>query len=175
MTRRIQRLIGGLVGVLVMVGTSVPAAHAWRPFAPTSFWNQPLKANAPLDPNSGALVTELRRQVAWGTSIATATWGVPVYNVPLSQPTVRVTLDQPPGDPDAPRLQAALEAVPIPPNAKPAAGTDGHLAIYQSRTETYWELFRAHKEADGWHASWGGRIEHQDQSPGYFVERQWGA
>ncbi len=157
----------------MVLGTA--PAHAWRPFAPDSFWNSTLARSVPLDPSSAALVAELNRQVTWGTTVATTSYSVPIYNVPLGQKLVHVTLDTPAGDLDAPRLQAALDAVPIPTGARPAAGTDGHLVVYQERTETIWELFRAHLEPDGWHASWGARVLHQDTSPGYLAERSWGA
>jgi hypothetical protein len=146
---------------------------ASRPFAPTSFWNAPLPANAPLDPGSGALVSELRRQLTLGAPwINTTSYSTPVYRVPATQPTVRVALDVP----YAP-LQQAWQAVPIPANARPSGGTDGAMVVWQPATDTMWEFWRARRTGGAWHARWGGRMTQVSQSPGYYAgaQRNWGA
>ena len=71
-------------------------------------------------------------------------------------------------------LQTALNAgVPIPSDAKPAAGTDGHMTVYQPSSDTLWEFWQASKKADGWHASWGGVITNVSRSPGYYTNASW--
>ena len=40
-----------------------------------------------------------------------------------------------------PSLQAALSAVPIPPDAQPAAGPDAEITIYQPSSDTLWKMF----------------------------------
>jgi hypothetical protein len=149
-----------------------PAGAPSRPFAPDSFWNAPLAADAPIDPASGSLVTELRRQLDLGAPwINTTQYSVPVYRVPADQPTVRVTLDiayQP--------LQQAWEAVPVPTNARPAGGTDGAMVIWQPSTDTLWEFWLMQRSNGTWHARWGGRMTGVSTSPGYYTgaERNWG-
>src|SRR6185503_7583435 len=72
------------------------AAHAGdgRFFAPSSVWNRRLPANAPVAPNSGALVAGLRQQVrSAGPWIATSDFSVPVVRVGARQRRVRVKLD----------------------------------------------------------------------------------
>ena len=65
--------------------TAVPVP---RPFAPTSFWNAPLAADAPLDPASGAYVADLRRMLTrWRPWINTTRYSAPVYTVPAGQPS----------------------------------------------------------------------------------------
>jgi hypothetical protein len=159
------------LAVLVLLTTSAIAftapspALAALPFSPTSFWNAPLAGAAPVAPDSATLVAELERQVASaGAWINTYQYSTPVYTVPADQPTVRVQLDN-----GYPPLQADLESVPLPANASPAAGTDAHLTVYQPSTDTLWELWKAARQADGWHARWGGRMTNVSTSPGYFA------
>jgi hypothetical protein len=144
---------------------------AARPFAPTSFWNTPLTEDAELDARSDDYVGELQRQLTqWVPYLNTTKYSSPVYEVPADQPTVHVTLDQ-----YNPKLSAALAQVPIPPDAQAAEGTDAHLAVWQPSTDTMWELWRAAKRADGWHAAYGGRMTGVSKNPGYFSDPPWGA
>lgn len=154
------------IGLLDVV-TPVPAGI--RAFAPTSVWNQPLTAGAALDPASDRLVGALRGELARempvrsGPWIATHSYSVPVYTVGADVPAVHVTLDT-----LKPELQRAFDAVPIPAGARAAAGTDQHLVIYRPATDTMWEFWHARLLADGWHAGWGGRMEHVSSDPGYY-------
>lgn len=183
--RRCVSLVAGLAALAALAPSGGPggaaAAHAAladapappRFFAPGSFWNRALDGSAPLDARSGAYVGELIRQVkAHDPWINTTRFSTPVYTVPAAQPTVRVALDTG----NAP-LQKAWEAVPIPPEARAAAGTDGHLVVHQPSTDTMWEFWKAGLNAAGWHARWGGRITQVSRSPGYFraADASWGA
>jgi hypothetical protein len=148
-----------------------------RLFGADSVWNRPLASNASVDPRSGPLVRSLDREIEQefrvGPSpyIQTVTDSTPVYRVPGDQPTVRVTLDklQPYGQ----SLARALQAVPIPSGAQPAAGGDAHMTIWQPSTNKLWELWKAHRTADGWHAAWGGAMDDVSRSPGYFDAQSW--
>ena len=152
-----------------------PVPPAPQLFAPDSVWNAPLPATAPLDPASSVLVKTLGDTVAqnnaagWGTWISTAGTS-PLYTVSDSQPTVRVQLDA--GSWKI-GLQKTFEAVPIPPIAQPAAGADAHMTVWQPSTNHLWEFFKASKQADGWHASFGGTMANVAQSPGYFNTDSW--
>jgi hypothetical protein len=144
-----------------------------RPFAPDSFWNAPLPADVPLDPASNGLVAELRRQLNIGAPwINTTSYSTPVYRVPADQPTVRVTLDIP-----YQPLQKAWDAVPVPPDARAAGGTDKAMVIWQPATDTLWEFWLMERRDGSWHARWGGRMTDVSHSPGYYTgtERNWGA
>ncbi|MGN6587503.1 MAG: hypothetical protein ACTHKT_08550 [Solirubrobacterales bacterium] len=146
-----------------------------RFYAATSYWNRPLPADAPLDPSSEALTGALRAEIASefeehrGPAINTTEWSVPLYRVPAGQPLVKVTLDAP----HAPALQEAFEQVPVPPDAKPAAGTDAKLVIWQPATDKVWEFWRASLRADGWHAGWGGATEDVSEAAGYYGPKSW--
>jgi hypothetical protein len=152
-----------------------PQPPAPRLFSPSSVWNAPLPADASVDPASPVLVNTLRNTVAqnqsagWGPWISTSETS-PLYTVPANQPTVRVKLD---AGAWATGLQQTFEAVPIPANAQPAAGPDAHMTVWQPSTDRLWEFFKASKQADGWHASFGGAMNNAAESPGYYDQNSW--
>jgi hypothetical protein len=159
----------------VSAPTPAPPIALPRLFAPDSVWNAPLAPTVPLDPSNATLVRTLQDTVAqnlaagWGPWIGTDGTS-PLYTVPANQPTVRVTLDA--GAWNG-ALQQALDAVPMPPNAQPAAGPDGHLTVWQPSTDRMWEFFQARRMADGWHASYGGAMANVSGSPGYYDASSW--
>jgi hypothetical protein len=157
--------------VVVMLGSVIPAAHAAdRPFSPTSFWNAPLAADAPLDGNSAAMVTRLRGLLnTYEPYINTTQYSTPVYTVGADQPRVHVTLDN-----LSLTLQNAFDSVPLPANAIPSAGTDGNLVLWDPSTDTIWDFWRLRQAADGWHAVYGGRLQNASTSNGVFPNL-WGA
>lgn len=159
----------------VAPGPIVSKAGASTLFAPTSVWNAPLSDTAPIDPSSDSLVKTLTDTVAqnvaagWGPWIETKNTSS-YYVVPADQPTVRVAFDAASWKAT---LQQAFEAVPIPPNAVPGGGPDAHMTIYQPATDRMWELFQASRQADGWHASFGGAMSSASTSPGYYDAASW--
>jgi len=149
-----------------------------RLFAADSVWNACLPANAPIDSRSRemaeGLLHEVNRETSAGTGpyIQTDSYSTPLYVVRAKQPVVRVSLD----DPHAAwrrGLQRAFRKVPIPRRARPAAGTDAHMTVWQPSRDRLWEFWQARRGHDGWHASWGGAMKHVSQSPGYFDARSW--
>lgn len=154
--------------------TRLPGAEL---FAIDSVWNAPLAADAPIDPSSPRLVAALMREAERerrarnGAWIQTTDYSTTIYRVAADRPTVRVVLDN--DRPWARTLSRALRAVPIPPGARPAAGTDAHITIWQPSSDRLWELWKARREADGWHAAWGGAIERVSRSPGYYTPDSW--
>jgi hypothetical protein len=147
-----------------------------RLFAPDSVWNAPLAASAPLDPASDMLVQKLQDTVAQNIADQSGPWiqtsdsSTPLYIVPASQPAVRVRVHT---GWWGRTLQTALKAVPIPDDAAPAAGPDRHITIWQPSKDRLWELFKARRLADGWHADFGGAIARVSRSPGYYTKRSW--
>jgi hypothetical protein len=154
---------------------SAPVAH-FRFFSPASIWNTPLAASAPLDPSSAKVMApfgaEVRDEIreGKGPAINTTAYSVPVYTVPKTQPTVRVELRR---DSTATALRAAWSAVPLPPNARPAAGTDAHLVVWQPSSDQLWEFWRLRHREDGWHADWGGAIRDASSNPGVYYPSAW--
>ena len=159
-------------------GDDRPEPAGPRLFAPDSVWNEPLAADAEIDPASRSAVADLaaeierEKRLGIGPWVGTVLASTPLYVVPKDQPRVRVTVDDT-GVPGARRLQRAFAAVPIPPNAKPARGTDAHLTIWQPSTDSMWEFWKAHELADGWHAGWGGAMRNVADNPGYYGPNAW--
>jgi hypothetical protein len=145
-----------------------------RPFAPSSFWNTALEPDQPIDDRSDAMVRELVAQVGeFGAWINYDSWSVPVYVVPEGQDLVPVTHD----NPNNPELKALLRVgVPIPDEARPADGDDGHLVVWQPATDTMWEFWAMRREGGGWVAGHAGIIEAVSRSQGFFEGSDyWGA
>jgi hypothetical protein len=109
-------------------------------------------------------------EIKKGPAINTTSWSVPVYTVPAEQPTVKVTLES---ASENPALQAAWDAVPLPPNAEPAAGTDKHLVVWQPSTNKLWEFWRLEKIEAGWEASAGGAIQNASSDSGAYGPEAW--
>src|ERR1700722_18376026 len=134
----------------------------FRFFSATSFWNESLPSNAPLDGDSAAMVASFDQELTkeeevkrGPANINTTAWSVPVYTVPAYEPAVRVVLE---GASKTSTLQAAWEAVPLPANAQAAAGSDKHLLVWQPSTDKLWEFWGLLRVGETWHASWGGAI-----------------
>jgi hypothetical protein len=151
----------------------------FRFFSPTSFWNESLPADAPLDPSSavvvGALAEEVthEQEIEKGPTINTTSWSVPVYTVPANQPLVKITQTFPYGGKVNPALQAAWNAVPLPADAQPAAGTDKHLVVWQPSTNKLWEFWHLEDTEEGWQAKWGGAIQDVSSDSGAYGPEAW--
>jgi len=150
-------------------------AGPFRFFAPTSFWNEPVPADAPLDPSSSALVTALNEDELTeestkdGPTINTTSWSVPIYTVPAGQPTVHVALVNSVSS----ALQAAWASVPLPSDAQPANGSDKHLVVWQPSTDRMWEFWRLEKVDGAWQASWGGAMQNVSANRGVYGPEAW--
>jgi len=143
-------------------------------FAPTSYLNAPLTGHTPIDPHSGRMVGGLVHQVRaelarnYGPWINTSQYSTPIYTARKHQPRVHVTLDR-----TLPAMQAAIDAVPIPRRARPAAGTDKHMAIWQPSTDTMWEFWRMRRIQGHWHADAAGAMRNVSTNPGYYTTGSW--
>lgn len=154
---------------------SAPAPPAPpRFFAATSFWNAPLAPTAPRLPDSDQLRASLeamvREEVArkFGPWISSRGFSTPIYTVGADQQAVVVHLDN-----TEPALARAFARVPLPDDAKPADGTDGQLTVWQPSSDRLWEFWRLRHQSDGWHAQWGGAMEHTSQNAGLFSSESW--
>jgi hypothetical protein len=152
-----------------------PAPH-FRFFSATSFWNRNVRRHGPLDPHSAAVIGALGDEVTAelgdgsGPWINTSSYSVPVLRVARRLPTVRVRLASPYA---VPSLRRAFSAVPLPPQARPAAGNDGHLVVWQPSNDRLWEFWHLRRGPGGWQASWGGAIEGVSQSSGAYDSSAW--
>lgn len=138
---------------------------------PQSFWNRPLDPNTVIDPiSSGAIALLLSQIKTHGAGINTTSWSTPIYEVPADQPTVLVRLN--PTRKSA-ALQSAWSAVPLPADAKPSAGTDSNIVVWQPSMDRIWEFWQMSKMATGWEAGWGGAMEHVSTGPGVYTAQSW--
>jgi hypothetical protein len=148
----------------------------FRFFSPSSFWNTPVPAEAPLDSKSTQIMDAFQARVVaelqakTGPSINTAEYSVPIYRVPAEQPTVRVELTS---RFVASALRSAFSAVPLPPTAQPASGNDKHLVVWQPSTDMLWEFWELRQSPEGWKASWGGAIRRTSANAGAFDSEAW--
>jgi hypothetical protein len=141
-------------------------------FDKSSFWYTPLPANIPLHPKSEQFVAEMLRQIKayyGGVTINTWSYASPVFLTRPDEPTVAVAEwdCQRKGFADR-ELAQQWRAVPIPPEAQPAKGTDAEMTIYQPSTDSLWEFWRTRKIDGQWQACWGGRIQHASRSDGIW-------
>lgn len=146
-----------------------------RIFAPTSFWYTALPTDAPLHTNSANFAREFVRQIKayyGNVGINMESYASPVYIAAAGDPAVRVAqwdchkqgwLD--------PKLAAQWEAVPIPPHAEPARGTDAEMTVWQPATDSMWEFWQMRKTNGAWQACWGGRMQQVSKSDGIFPDR----
>jgi hypothetical protein len=153
---------------------SATGVAPFRFFSPSSFWNEPVPINAPLAPDSATVVDAFAEKIAAAESsggnptINTIRWSVPIYTVPANEPTVRVKLLH-----RSAALQVAWDAVPLPSDAQPAAGTDKHLVVWQPSTNRLWEFWRLENTSSGWQAQWGGAMEKVSSNPGVYNSKAW--
>jgi hypothetical protein len=154
----------------------VEASVPFRFFSASSFWNEVVPADAPLDPSSAEMVGAFDALIASeeqandGPWIDTTEYSIPIYTVPANQPTVPVQLiDHPPET----ALSSAWSAVPLPATATPAAGTDASLVVWQPSTNRLWEFHRLAHESEDWQATWGGAIQNVSSNPGVYGPEAW--
>ncbi len=175
-TAAVSRAISVSAGSRRAAGLSRTNPAPFQFFSPTSFWNAPLSADAPLDPGSarltGAFEAEVGRELRRGSgpSIGTSSYGVPIYTVGPDQPEVSVRLAS---SSPAPALQAAFEAVPLPPDAEPTGGTDSNLVVWQPSSDRLWEFWRFQRTPQGPQASWGGAMRDVSSNPGVYGPEAW--
>lgn len=141
----------------------MPAARP-RPFADDSFWNQPIAADAPADPDSGRLIALLRRQVRRGAFHCNLDyWTIPVYEVDETTPLRRVWQRHiRPGESylDKPfRMSPGFGMdVPIPDEAVPSREADAHLALIDRRRGLVWDMWGVMRREDSeWESFTGMR------------------
>lgn len=180
-TSRVFRASVLAAGAVVAMSLSPVAGRATSrlpatPFAASSVWNAPLSSSAGRDPKSSVYVSDLMSQIArGGLWMNTYAYSTPVFTVPAGALTVRVKL-APSSNPTGPSLQQTWLSVPMPPRARPASGSDGHLVIWQPSSDRMWEFWKLTKKADGWYAQWGGTMDDVSANPGYYTDpSDWGA
>ncbi|HST54677.1 MAG TPA: hypothetical protein VLJ42_02130 [Solirubrobacteraceae bacterium] len=151
------------------------SAGSLRLFSPGSVFNKALGSTPALASNSAQLVSAFNHQVRdhYGhVVINTTQWSSPVYVVAANAPTVAFfgqssICARPEGVFSG--FQSQIQAIPVPPDAIPAAGTDHDLIIWQPSTGHEWELWRTQNDSERWSACWGGQIADARTSSGIMA------
>jgi hypothetical protein len=169
-----------------MDGTvSLALCDPGTPFAASSFWNTPLPANTPVNPNNADYLNAIAYNLCFDTTAVPSTpppacptstyYGylnssgasAPLYVVPADQPLVPVTRDC--GTPNTAFNNSVAGGVPVPADAHGAAGTDAEIIVYQPSADKEWEFWQFQKDSSGdWEACWGGGMSNVSQSDGVF-------
>jgi hypothetical protein len=139
-------------------------------FASNSFWYAAIPVDAPLHVNSAGFNADFLRQKQsyYGTvNINTREYASPVYLADANTATTRVAYwnCQNKKFPET-ALEAQWAAVPMPPHALAADGTDQEMTVYQPSTDTLWEFWVARQSSGQWRACWGGKLDDVSASDG---------
>lgn len=135
-----------------------------RAFSPDSWWNTPLPADSPEDPDALAILEYLRTGAEKGPGCLTlagagdSPWGQPTFTSRRSDPEYSVELD-------APLELPELENVRIPLEAGPASTSDGAMTLYDPRKGYVVMFTRARYDADddSWSAA-GATVTYLDSN-----------
>jgi hypothetical protein len=126
-------------------------------FAPSSFWNVPIPASAPLHANQAAMLADFVAQTKLAApAVSKDSWCATVYTVGPDVPKVKVAITA--GHYQDKGLAEQWAAVPIPDYAVPGPDGDAEMVIYQPSTGTWWEFYHFARVNGQCQAVWGGRI-----------------
>jgi hypothetical protein len=131
----------------VLFGTTLTCANAreraFRAFDRESYWNSPLPADAPVDPNSDAIIAWLKRDndpdhIKLGGTGPTGRWGMPIYWAGRGDPTwnVRNTCSQ--------KQPGEFDKVRIPVHASPDPTSDAAMTVFDRRRGLVYGFHKAH-------------------------------
>ena len=132
----------------------------WRPYADTSPFNTPLPADPRLAPRSAAMIATMtgwgRPEELWtGTADTTADWDHPYYFAQPDDPVFTVHCVE-----DWGTCEIEGMKVRIPAAARPAGGSDGHMAVIDQSggwEYDFWEVRSKPRAGGTITISWGGR------------------
>jgi len=136
----------GLALVSCLAWAQAKRAAPPRLYARASFWNTPIAADAPVDPNSAAIIGKSIAAFRKSSVFANGDeWGVPVALATRTARLYKVACTQ--------YCSAAMVRFRIPPGSRPATGSDHHLAVLDGGREL--DLWRARYDParDAWSAS----------------------
>lgn len=119
------------------------------------------------------------------TKGAMSSFSPPLFVVPGSTPTQKVTLVNAAGEPEAPgareNTQSGWEAVPVPIIAKVPSGslvdggTDKHLCVWRPSTDEWWEFWVFLGSEGAYTSRAGGYHAEVSKWTGIFSQPEWGA
>lgn len=157
---------GGNVGELIALraaATSDPSAP-YRAFPASSYWNTPLPADAPIDPNSANYVSYMKSTTTSGNFIGvggtdnSGLWGNAVYWAAATDPLYDVKSTVYP-------LPSQFSSLRIPKGARSSADSDAEIVVFDQPDGYVASLWQAQYNAtsDTWTAG-GGAVYYLDSN-----------
>lgn len=136
-----------------------------RFFNDSSFWNQPIPANAETDPRTAGWIKLLETEPSGlNFKLNTENWTIPVYEVDQSTPLSKVGLLFLTAE-DKVHWHTTKEhfghgkgfdSVPIPHTASPDPQSDSHMALVDRSRELVWDMWALSKDPAGnWKSATG--------------------
>lgn len=175
-------------GPLVPMDGSVILAlsQSGTPFAASSFWNIPLPANTPANPNDTAYSNDIMATYCGNppnglaysacpspgkVALSITQYSAPLYVVSAKQPLINIKSYCSSGTIQNQNfVNTVLTNVPVPADAHGAAGTDENIQIYQPSTDKYWDFWQFQKDSSGsFEACYGGFMTGVSSSSGIFT------
>jgi hypothetical protein len=127
------------------VTTKTRPSVPFRAFSDASEWNRPLPIDAPIDPNSQAIIEEIKTYPNGGyPRMGGGSWAEPIYWATDTDP--EYTIDPSGAGP-------TLVDVHIPLGAEPADTSDAQMAVFDTAKGTVFNLWRASFDGTTWTAS----------------------
>jgi hypothetical protein len=144
------------VALLALAGLPATASSPYRAFKPSSYWNRPLPAAAPIDPNSAGMIAFLKSDNTMnylhlaGTT-SNGMWGNPIYRSKSPDETYDIVNScgnkQPP----------EFGTMRIPAGAQPDPTTDAAMTVYDRSKGLVYAMWQTSYNAsnDTWSACGG--------------------
>jgi hypothetical protein len=141
-------------GIIFLCIVTIPLSSqvtAQRFFQKHSTWYEKIPSNPRLMSNSSKYIEEIQRVNNY-IAVVSRDYGVPVWYASESTPIQAVV---PYSEVTNSIIKNAVETngwnknVPIPPEAQPAVGYDGHMVIISHDRRYAWDFYQARRESDG--------------------------
>jgi hypothetical protein len=134
------------LNLIVAAQSTAPGYTRW--YAPTSFWNTPIAAGAAIDPNSAGMISYAIASYANGANLAnTSAWGMSyVTTTATGSKNYTVACTQ--------YCSGSSISFPIPAGTLANTGSDHHLAVINTTTNTELDMWEAsyNSSNDTWSA-----------------------
>jgi hypothetical protein len=124
-----------------------------RPYSKDSIWNTPIGSNPAYDPFSQEMIETVALDLDGMITSDATQYTYPVYFIDETTPRwdipcrkYKCTISTP----DGVTKVDVLKNVPIPPDARPSAGTDEQMIIIDINSFTEYDLWGAERTATGW-------------------------
>lgn len=162
----------------IIVADAAPesAAPPRRFFSSDSFWNQPIPADAGVDPRTARWIKLLESEPTGENFLVNSRqWTIPVYEVTAATPLQKIgLLAITPEEKirwhtarDFFGHGAGFDLVPLPPAARPDPQADSHLAVVDWERNLVWDMWALSRNPDGTWKSATGMVYAAD-GPGVF-------